>query len=158
MGKGAADIGSKVTLNIGVIEGGLKDQYGAVRVPLGGRHPPALGVAREQVMAVVHKVLAGYPRPRSRRSSTTRRPIVRRMARWSRSSRRMSRRCAALSLRLSSASEGRTRLWRYREIPAYVYGPFPYGMGSVDEHVDVEDFLHIVRVHVLSAYDYLMSH
>jgi succinyl-diaminopimelate desuccinylase len=50
------------------------------------------------------------------------------------------------------------RLWRYREIPAYVYGPFPYGMGSADEHVDLKEFLHIVRVHVLSAYDYLMAH
>src|SRR5262249_21470941 len=49
------------------------------------------------------------------------------------------------------------RLWRYRDIPAYVYGPFPYGMGSADEHVDLEEFLHIVRVHVLSAYDYLMA-
>ena len=49
------------------------------------------------------------------------------------------------------------RLWRYRDIPAYVYGPFPYGMGSADEHVGLEEFLHIVRVHVLSAYDYLMA-
>jgi succinyl-diaminopimelate desuccinylase len=48
------------------------------------------------------------------------------------------------------------RLWRYRDIPAYVYGPFPHGMGSTDEHVDVEEFLHIVGVHALSAYDYLM--
>jgi succinyl-diaminopimelate desuccinylase len=28
-------------------------------------------------------------------------------------------------------------------------------MGSGDEHVPVEDFLHVVRTHVLSAYDYL---
>ena len=49
------------------------------------------------------------------------------------------------------------RLWRFRDIPAYVYGPFPHGMGSADEHVDLEEFLHIVRVHVLSAYDYLMA-
>jgi succinyl-diaminopimelate desuccinylase len=31
-------------------------------------------------------------------------------------------------------------------------------MGSADEHVDLEEFLHIVRVHLLSAYDYLMRH
>ena len=30
-------------------------------------------------------------------------------------------------------------------------------MGSGDEHCDVEEFLHIVRTHVLSAYDYLMA-
>jgi succinyl-diaminopimelate desuccinylase len=28
-------------------------------------------------------------------------------------------------------------------------------MGSHDEHVEVEEFLHIVRTHALSAYDYL---
>jgi succinyl-diaminopimelate desuccinylase len=28
-------------------------------------------------------------------------------------------------------------------------------MGSYDEHVDIEEFLHIVRTHALSAYDYL---
>ncbi|MBW2270679.1 MAG: hypothetical protein JRH16_19110 [Deltaproteobacteria bacterium] len=48
-----------------------------------------------------------------------------------------------------------TRLWRYIDVPAFVYGPYPTGMGSADEHVPIEDFLHIVRTHVLSAYDYL---
>ena len=47
------------------------------------------------------------------------------------------------------------RLWRYKELPAIVYGPAPTGMGSFDEHVTVEEFLHVVKCHVLSAYDYL---
>jgi succinyl-diaminopimelate desuccinylase len=28
-------------------------------------------------------------------------------------------------------------------------------MGSTDEYVPLEEFLHIVRTHVVSAYDYL---
>jgi hypothetical protein len=28
-------------------------------------------------------------------------------------------------------------------------------MGSTDEHVTVDDFLHVVRCHVVSAYDYM---
>jgi hypothetical protein len=47
-------------------------------------------------------------------------------------------------------------LWRYKELPAIVYGPSPTGMGSFDEHVTVEEFLHVVKCHVLSAYDYLV--
>ena len=47
------------------------------------------------------------------------------------------------------------RLWRVNGVPAVVYGPPPKGMGSVDEHVSVEDFLHVVKSHALSAYDYL---
>ena len=34
---------------------------------------------------------------------------------------------------------------------------FRNGMGSFDEHVDIEDFLHIVRTHALSAYDFLAA-
>ena len=49
------------------------------------------------------------------------------------------------------------RLWRYKNIPAYVYGPTPTGMGSANEHVPIDDYLHIVRTHALSAYDYLMT-
>ena len=47
------------------------------------------------------------------------------------------------------------RLWRYRNVPAYVYGPPPTGMGTYNEYVEIETFLHVVRCHVLSAYDYL---
>mgnify|MGYP002173694194 CR=1 FL=1 len=47
------------------------------------------------------------------------------------------------------------RLWRYRHVPAYVYGPPPTGMGTYNEYVEIETFLHVVRCHVLSAYDYL---
>jgi succinyl-diaminopimelate desuccinylase len=47
------------------------------------------------------------------------------------------------------------RLWRYKGIPAYVYGPYAKGMGSTDDYVEVDEFIDIVKVHVLSAYDYL---
>ena len=55
------------------------------------------------------------------------------------------------------ASVGGTdaRLWRQRGIPAPVLGPFPRGMAQADEHVEIEEFLHVVRMHVLSSFDYL---
>jgi succinyl-diaminopimelate desuccinylase len=34
------------------------------------------------------------------------------------------------------------RLWRYRHVPAYVYGPSPRLTGKVDERVEIEEFLH----------------
>lgn len=49
------------------------------------------------------------------------------------------------------------RFWRARGIPAYVYGPTPNNMGAPDEYVTLDDLLGTVRVHVLSAYDYLMA-
>jgi succinyl-diaminopimelate desuccinylase len=47
------------------------------------------------------------------------------------------------------------RFWRYRGIPAYIYGPTPTGVGGSNESVAIDEFLHIVRVHALSAIDYL---
>lgn len=48
-----------------------------------------------------------------------------------------------------------TRFWRYRGVPAYIYGPTPTGTAAANESVEVEEFLHIVRTHTLSAIDYL---
>ena len=50
-----------------------------------------------------------------------------------------------------------TRLWRYRGVPAVVYGPAPRGMGSVEENVSVDEMFNVIRCHVLSAYQYLSS-
>lgn len=35
------------------------------------------------------------------------------------------------------------RLWRYRGIPAVIYGPAPRGMGSIDEHVPIDEALNV---------------
>ena len=48
------------------------------------------------------------------------------------------------------------RYWRQRGIPAYVYGASPGNMGTKDEGVAIKEFLDVVRIHVSSAYDYLM--
>jgi len=36
-----------------------------------------------------------------------------------------------------------------------VFGPTPYGMGAADEHVTVADYLDTVRVHALTALQFL---
>ena len=158
MGKGAAGIVSKVTLNIGVIEGGLKVNMVpfACRFEADIRLP--LGVTRDQVMAEVNKVLKNYPQA-SVEEMNFQPPsycppegamvdIIQKNV----EAQRGFRPTPIVSLGGTDA-----RLWRYRDIPAYVYGPFPNGMGSHDEHVALEEYLHIVKVHVLSAYDYLMA-
>ena len=57
----------------------------------------------------------------------------------------------------SSLGGSDSRWWRYRGVPAYLYGPSPVSMGRSDEHVTVEEFLHVVRTHALSAFDYLIQ-
>jgi succinyl-diaminopimelate desuccinylase len=47
------------------------------------------------------------------------------------------------------------KFWRARGVPSYYYGPTTHGMGTVDEYVEVEELMHVVKVHLLSAYEYL---
>lgn len=47
------------------------------------------------------------------------------------------------------------RLWRYRNVPAVIYGPPPRGLGSKNENVPIADALNVIKCHVLTAYDYL---
>jgi hypothetical protein len=42
-----------------------------------------------------------------------------------------------------------------RTLPAFVFGPSPAGMGGRNEAVSIEEFMAVVKVHCLSAYDYL---
>lgn len=45
--------------------------------------------------------------------------------------------------------------FRTHGIPAYAYGPHPRGMAERDEKVSIEEFLDTVKVHTLTAWDYL---
>jgi len=47
------------------------------------------------------------------------------------------------------------RLWRRERIPAAVYGPHPYNMGAADEHILVDELIEVVKVHALTSYDFL---
>jgi len=156
MGAGAAATVSQVTLNIGTIRGGLKVNMvpgecvfeADIRLPV--------GVEKSQVLDRVAEVLSHYPEATMRETQFS-------PPSWCDPNGDMveilQRNVRALKgfVPIPIVSLGGTdaRLWRYRGIPAYVYGPFPRGMGSTDEHVEIEEFLHVARVHVLSAYDYL---
>jgi len=50
-----------------------------------------------------------------------------------------------------------TRFWRRKGVPAFVYGCSPAGMGGIDESVSLAEFHHVMRVHTLAAWDYLVT-
>ena len=158
MGKGAAEIVPKVTLNIGVVSGGLKVNMipGQCRVEADIRLP--LGVEKETIMKEVRKIVARYPEVTFEEINFNPPsycdPYGEMMEIVQSNVKQLS---GVLPVPIVSLGGTDARLWRYRNIPAYVYGPPPTGMGSYDERVTVDDFLHVVRTHVLSAYDYLMK-
>lgn len=155
-GAGAAQVAAHVTLNIGFLHTGAAINIlpGEARLGVDIRLPP--GVGKDEVLAVVHRILADYPQ-------ASMRVVKYNPPSWSDPEGEMLRliqaNVRALGLATPQAVFGvggtDTRLWRYRKVPAYVYGPPPIGLGSYGEHVRIETFLHVVRTHALSAYDYL---
>jgi acetylornithine deacetylase/succinyl-diaminopimelate desuccinylase-like protein len=49
------------------------------------------------------------------------------------------------------------KFFRYKAVPAFVYGPSPETMSRPDENVPIEDFLHVLKTHALAAFDYLSA-
>ena len=47
------------------------------------------------------------------------------------------------------------RLWRERGVPAFTYGTTAANVAMPDEHTDIAEWLKVVRVHALSALDFL---
>jgi len=155
-GAGASRIIRRVTVNPGVIHGGLKVNMVAsqctfevdIRVPNGLDAP--------QILAEIDRIIASYP-------EVSYRQINYNPPSWCPPDSEMAQLVRANAKEVAGIdpvpviSLGGTdaRLWRYRYLPAIVYGPSPTGMGSVDEHVTVEEFFHVVKCHALSAYDYM---
>jgi succinyl-diaminopimelate desuccinylase len=155
-GPGAKDILQRVTVNIGVIHGGQKVNMvpGTCWFEADVRLPPGLG--KDAVLTKVKQILSRYP-------DTTMEEIN-----FSAPSVCDPNHEMVGILRANAKALGRpdpapivslggtdARLWRQRGIPGLVHGPFPRGMAQADEHVEIEEYLHIVRMHVLSSFDYL---
>jgi len=155
-GKGAAKTVREVTVNFGSIRGGAKVNMIAadcefevdVRAPVGMQHTSILSA----VDAIVKKYPeASYSVQGGNESN------------WCDPASEMFDYVIANAQRVSSVTPVRVvspggtdaRLWRTRGIPAVVYGPSPDSMGAPDEHVTVDELMHIVKTHVLSACDYL---
>ena len=155
-GPGTVDVLTHVTVSTGVIEGGDKVNMIAAncRVEVDLRTP--VGVSTDELLGRIDEIVARHEGASyaviNLAESNVCEPdhelvgIIQNNAEAARGIRPM-----------PSPGLGGTdcRLWRYRDIPAYVYGPTPYAMGAPDDHVLIDDLLATVEVHTLSAYDYL---
>ncbi|KAG8156454.1 hypothetical protein KVR01_013688 [Diaporthe batatas] len=158
MGKGAADIAMKCTLNIGTLHGGLKVNMipgqcffeADIRMPL--------GLNSDHVMAVIHQTLAKYPEAKVEIQTAASNPAAA-CAHDHPMVDILARNAARVTGRkpLAIPSMGATdcKFYRYRGIPAYIFGVSPDTMGAEDERVSIEDFLAVVKTHVLAGWEYL---
>ncbi len=159
MGPGAAEVVRRMTFNPGVLRGGLKVNQIPHECVLEADIRIPVGIDRDAVLAEVAEVCAAhgarfevveahsYPGSiadpegemlrivqRNAEAATGKRPVP-----------------------MSSLGGSDSRYWRWEGVPAYLYGPSPVSMGRGDEHVTEEEYLAVVRVHLLSAYDYLLA-
>ena len=156
LGAGAADIIGNVTVNVGRMEAGLKVNMipSECRLEIDIRLP--LGITRETVMREVETIVARHP-------EATVEEINHAPGYWCDPHGAMIGIMQDTVEQLTGmrpkpiVSLGGTdaRLWRQAGVPAYVYGPPPIGMGGADEHVAIDDYLHVLRTHLLSAHEYL---
>lgn len=158
LGKGASEVIQQVTLNIGRLEGGLKVNMlpGECTIEADIRLP--VGVTKAEVQAVVSRILRGFPEV-----------TVEEMSRpsdgpnWCDPAGEMLRIVQDNAEKLNGfrpvpiVTLGGTdaRYWRYRNVPGYVFGCSPGRMSTTDESVSVDEYLLVVRTHMLSAIDYL---
>lgn len=158
MGEGAADVVRYITVNPGVIQGGLKVNQIApdcmvefdLRIPF--------GIERDDVLKEVRGIIAAHPEAEMEIFDAHSYPPSAadpngEMVRILQDNVKALK--GFTPVPLSSLGGSDSRYWRYAGIPAYLYGPSPVSMGRRDEHVTVDEFLHIVTTHVLSAFDYL---
>ena len=156
MGEGAGDLVSQVTLNIGTVRGGAKVNMVPSSCVFEADFRLPVGMSKDDLLPRIAEIAECFP-------EATWREIGGSEPSWCDPDHEM---VSVIQTNVEALGRPRptpivslggtdARLWRHQGVPAYVYGPYPHGMGSHDEYVDVEEFLHVVRTHALSAFDYL---
>ena len=155
-GAGAAAIVRKVTVNPGFIQGGVKVNMVAAECTFEVDIRVPNGLTDKDILPRVQAIVDRY-------TEVTYEVIISEMPAWTPPDNEMvtyvRENAKALSgidpVPIISLGATDARLWRYKNVPAIIFGPAPRGMGSVDEHVPVEEFFHVVKCHLASAFDYL---
>ena len=155
LGQGGYDVMSRPTVNIGTVEGGVKvnviPRECSFEVDI--RIPP--GLNHDTVMPKVKEIVSKYPGAEvteTRYDGPLWSPPDGEMARILIENSRL---LGVDSKPIVSLGGSDLKFWRSRGVPSYYYGPTNHGMGTVDEYVEISELLHVVKVHLLSAYDYL---
>ena len=158
MWKGAADSMLKPTVNIGTIHGGVKvnmiPSYCAFEADI--RLP--IGLVKETFLTKIGSILkdipeASYTIQEAASNPAAASPRDHELVRLLQKSAENA--CGRKPLPISSLGATDCKHFRYNGVPAYSYGVSPATMAEVDERVSVEEFLAVVKVHTLIAWDYL---
>ncbi|EDP62393.1 putative peptidase [alpha proteobacterium BAL199] len=155
---GASKVLQKVSLNIGTVNGGVKQNMlpGVCVVTADIRVP--VGLSPDAVIAVAQSIVDRFP-------EADMEVIGRQEPLWSDPNHEM---CKLIQRNVQelagftppaivSLPGTDARLWRGKGVPAFVYGVTPFNVAMADEYVDIEEVFHVLKTHTLSALDFLMA-
>ncbi len=155
-GVGESEVLSRVTVNIGRIEGGTSPNLvpAVARAAADIRLP--VGVGTDEVEARLRTALSAIPgvsftilRRFEPNFTDPDHEIVRRVAA---NAAEVLGSPPAVNMRVGGSD---ARWYRLAGVPTVVYGLTPYNMGGPDEYVLVDELFAVAQVHALTAYDFL---
>jgi len=158
MDAGAADMMIRPTVNIGTLHGGLKVNMipgncvfeTDIRLPI--------GMLAEHVLDHIHVILKDFPQAKVSIQQAASNPY---------NSCRFDHPMVSIIQENANLVTGRSpmaipglgatdcKFWRYLDVPAYVFGIGPHGMGEVDESCSIDEFITVIKTLALSAWEYL---
>jgi acetylornithine deacetylase/succinyl-diaminopimelate desuccinylase-like protein len=157
-GAGEAEVLQSVTINLGRIEGGSSPNLvpAVAEAALDIRLPAGLSAATaEAALAAALADHTGVTVEVLRRvDPTVTDPGAEVVQTVRRAAEQVLGRAPAVNMRVGGSD---ARLFRCAGIPAIVYGPTPFNMGGVDEHVLLDELQAVARVHALAAFEFLTS-
>lgn len=155
---GASKVLQKVSLNIGTVNGGVKQNMlpGVCVVTADIRVP--VGLSPDTVIERAQGIVDGFP-------EAVMEVVGRQEPLWSDPNHEMCRLIQRNVQELAgftppaivSLPGTDARLWRGKGVPAFVYGVTPFNVAMADEYVDIEEVFHVLKTHTLSALDFLMA-
>lgn len=158
MGPGACDMMMRPTVNIGTLHGGVKVNMIPSRCHMEADIRLPIGMTAEQVMKHVHELLTEFPQATVAVQEAASNPpnycaeAHEMVTIMQRNAKRVTGHNPVAVPGLGATD---CKFWRYRKVPAYVFGVSPAGMAAMNESVLIEEFIAVIKTHVLSAWDYL---
>ena len=157
-GEGERDVMSRITVNIGQIEGGLSANLVPDRAlaQLDIRLPMGTSVAQvEQAIAKRLDEMSGISWKVLRRYEPSWTPLSDPVVQTAQSAAaEVLGQPVAVNMRVGASD---ARLWRRAGVPTIVCGLTPHNLGGPDEYADIRELGELAAIHALTAWDFLSS-
>jgi acetylornithine deacetylase/succinyl-diaminopimelate desuccinylase-like protein len=157
-GAGETDTLKRITVNVGVFEGGRKINQvpNLAQAQLDLRFPPGmtLAVLRAEVERLTRDLPGISVEELDSAEPNWTDPASEIVQLVQRNGAEVLGRRPAATLRHGFSD---SRLYRLRDIPCVVYGATPHNSNAPDEYAEVDDLMALFRVHALTAYDFLAT-